>query len=286
MVLALKRGGDGQLAVFTASDTLSIDDIDRLSGSGNMTIGASLGAAEELRLASVAGLTRVLGDLVIDGQMDDDLDMGGNAITNVGNVDGVDVSAHASRHVLGAADELDGDELDVDFAPSYYTPATGTPGSNVDHLAAHLRGIDNELNQKLENVSEDTTPTLGGTLDCNNNHLDDIATAHYNSWTTGDSGTAIDLDFDTYQARTVTLNAANVAIELQTPRGPGAFKLILIQDGTGGRNVTWSTEGSESIYAPSGTLAPDTNANTRTLYGLIYDGSDWTCVKSGTMQTV
>jgi len=127
---------------------------------------------------------------------------------------------------------------------------------------------------------------MAGTLDMGGNHIDDIATAHYNSWATGNSGSAIDIDFDTYQARTVTLNAANVAIELQTPRGPGAFKLILIQDGIGGRNVTWSTEGSESIYAPIGTLAPDTNANVRTLYGLIYDGSDWTCVKSGSMQTV
>jgi len=35
-----------------------------------------------------------------------DLNMGGNAVTNVGNVDGVDVSAHASRHNPGNADAL------------------------------------------------------------------------------------------------------------------------------------------------------------------------------------
>jgi len=123
-------------------------------------------------------------------------DFGGNNITNVGNVDGRDVStdgtnldnhiastanphstdignlgsgtlaelnaavsdatlddagdprdpnAHAGDHVLGGSDEIDGDELDVDFTPSNYTPTTGSPGSNADHLAAHLRGVDNAL---------------------------------------------------------------------------------------------------------------------------------------------
>jgi hypothetical protein len=429
VTLALKQGPNGKLAVFTAADTLSIDDIDRLSGSGNMTIGASLGATEELQLASIAGLTRVLGDLVIDGQMDADLDMGGNSITNVNLVDGVDVSAHSARHVLGGADELDGDELDVDFTPSNYTPTTGTPGSNADHLAAHLRGIDTAIGSATGDVTgpgthgdnivprfngtdtntlqtstatiddngvlhidltgsttgspggmswdnfttgtqayrwgtaandgiqsqyagavtmyafntlifrgdRETTPpsfdanisglsaafineqaasiglavrgassqtaalqqwqnsagtmlceiTAAGDLDLNGKHLDDIATAHYEQWASlTPTGGAIDVVFDAYQAATVTLNAANVTVELQTPRGPGAFKLLLLQDGTGGRNVTWATEGAESIYAPNGTLAPDTNANTYSLYGCIYNGANWFIVKSGSMQTV
>lgn len=38
--------------------------------------------------------------------MSGNLDMGANAINNVGNVDGVDVSAHAARHAPGAADAL------------------------------------------------------------------------------------------------------------------------------------------------------------------------------------
>lgn len=35
-----------------------------------------------------------------------DQDLGGNAITNVGNVDGVDVSGHAARHLSGGADPI------------------------------------------------------------------------------------------------------------------------------------------------------------------------------------
>lgn len=84
----------------------------------------------------------------------------------------VSCTAHASKHTTGAADEVDGDKLDIDWNPSNYTPAT-TPSEadNVDNLAAHLYGIDQGLGQKLENVVEDTTPQLGGDLDCQNNRF-------------------------------------------------------------------------------------------------------------------
>lgn len=73
-------------------------------------------------------------------------DLGGFAITNVGNVDGVDVSAHAARHTGGGADEIDGDQLDIDFTPANYAPdATPPEAADVDDLAAHLAGIDTML---------------------------------------------------------------------------------------------------------------------------------------------
>lgn len=59
-----------------------------------------------------------------------------------GSVDGVDVSAHASRHT-GATDEIDGDQVDIDFTPTNYTPdATPAEAADVDDLTAHLKGID------------------------------------------------------------------------------------------------------------------------------------------------
>jgi len=53
---------------------------------------------------------------------------------------------HAARHIAGAADEIDGDQIDIDFTPTNYTPDT-TPAeaSSVDHLSAHLAGIDDFL---------------------------------------------------------------------------------------------------------------------------------------------
>lgn len=53
---------------------------------------------------------------------------------------------HASEHIKGGGDELDGDKLNVDMTPSNYTPdATVPEAGDVDHLAAHLGGIDNAL---------------------------------------------------------------------------------------------------------------------------------------------
>ena len=57
-----------------------------------------------------------------------------------------DLEDHDSRHITGGVDEIDGDKLDIDFNPSYSTPAT-TPAeaSSVDNLTAHLYGIDQVL---------------------------------------------------------------------------------------------------------------------------------------------
>lgn len=52
---------------FTTTDDLQIDDIIRRAGSGNMTIGGNLGAAEELQLGSATSDVRILGDLIVDG---------------------------------------------------------------------------------------------------------------------------------------------------------------------------------------------------------------------------
>jgi len=43
--------------------------------------------------------------------------------------------------------ELNGDHLNIDFNPTYYTPDDTIPeADNVDDLAAHLKGIDTQLN--------------------------------------------------------------------------------------------------------------------------------------------
>lgn len=54
--------------------------------------------------------------------------------------------SHASDHLTGGSDEIDGDKLDIDYTPTNYTPAT-TPSEadNADNLTAHLYGIDQAL---------------------------------------------------------------------------------------------------------------------------------------------
>jgi len=57
-----------------------------------------------------------------------------------------DAGSHAARHITSGEDEVDGDQLDIDWDPSNYTPDS-SPGeaSDADDLTAHLKGIDDEL---------------------------------------------------------------------------------------------------------------------------------------------
>jgi len=86
--------------------------------------------------------------LLINGtrNMSGNLNMGTFQITNVGNVDGVDVSDHSARHESGGSDEVDGDILDIDFVPANYARTTApTEVSALVHLTAHLAGIDTAI---------------------------------------------------------------------------------------------------------------------------------------------
>ena len=94
-----------------------------------------------------------------------EFDFNAKNVTNIGTVDGVDISGHAARHISAGADEIDGDQLDIDWNPTNYTPTTSpTEVTSLDHLTAHLAGIDTALGaivatDELVKVSaNDTTP--------------------------------------------------------------------------------------------------------------------------------
>jgi microcystin-dependent protein len=55
-------------------------------------------------------------------------------------------TAHASNHIRAGSDIVDGDRLQVDYVPSYYTSDSSdvNAGATTD-LTAHLKGIDNAL---------------------------------------------------------------------------------------------------------------------------------------------
>lgn len=74
---------------------------------------------------------------------------------------GTALSVVASALIKDGAVEIDGDKLDIDWNPSNYTP-TSSPAeaTDVDHLTAHLAGIDAALVGKQRTVE---TITLDGT---------------------------------------------------------------------------------------------------------------------------
>lgn len=75
---------------------------------------------------------------------------------------------HAASHIRAGTDEIDGDKLDIDWNPTNYTPATVTEADNVDHLAAHLKGIDNKLAAAIAHALDSLT--IHSALSDNTNH--------------------------------------------------------------------------------------------------------------------
>jgi hypothetical protein len=70
-----------------------------------------------------------------------------SALTGIGANDHHN-QLHASTHISGGGDQIDGDQLDIDWNPTNYVPATTPPQvSSVDHLTAHLYGIDQAISE-------------------------------------------------------------------------------------------------------------------------------------------
>lgn len=55
------------------------------------------------------------------------------------------LSVVASTLIKGGVCEINGDQLDIDYSPTNYTPSAGGVSSDAEHLSAHLAGIDNAL---------------------------------------------------------------------------------------------------------------------------------------------
>lgn len=144
---------DGSQWVFSVPDngTATIVEDEGVNGLAILWNGTSWGSFGD---AVDHGALVGLGDddhtqyLLVSGAraMTGDLDMGANNVTNVGTVDGVDVSTHAARHIDGGADPIDFDRGEVTYIPTNYTRTT-VPAEvdQLDQLTAHLAGIDNQL---------------------------------------------------------------------------------------------------------------------------------------------
>lgn len=122
----------------------------------------------------------------------------------------------------------------------------------------------------LFNLSEDTTPELGGELDCG---------AHSVGFTqqsgTGDGTTTIDWKLGNKYKH--TFGSQNETFTFTAPSNPCNLLLVLIQDGTGSRTVTWPA----TVKWPGGT-APTltTDASSIDIVSFYYDGTNYFGVAS------
>lgn len=81
----------------------------------------------------------------------------------------------------------------------------------------------------------------------------------------------VNIDFANGNKQVMTLNR-NVSVFLSAP-GIGTYQIVVIQDWTGNRTLTWN---GISMFLGSPTAPPvKTNPNSRTLFTLYYDGSEY-----------
>ena len=97
-----------QLALVVVQQGAGIDSIVDIRPTGGGGASGGGGSGNHSALSNLDKPGDHLWAMLVDGSrvMSGNLDMGGNAIQNVGDVDGVDVSGHASRHNPGGADSL------------------------------------------------------------------------------------------------------------------------------------------------------------------------------------
>lgn len=112
---------------------------------------------------------------------------------------------HASAHITGASDEIDGDKLDVDWDPTYYTPATvNSYSTSADNLTSHLKGIDTAINGKsdsnhthtyaaVEHTHEKDEITDFGTYAATN-HTHDVVDVDFSGATLAQLGVVVPMD--------------------------------------------------------------------------------------------
>ena len=118
----------------------------------------------------------------------------------------------------------------------------------------------------LQNLSEDTTPTLGGELDAGANSIGfTMQTATGDGTTTVDWGNGNHMDF--------TFGAFNETFTFTAPAKPGVYTMSLKQDSVGSRTATWPA----TVKWPAGT-APTLTTTATTGYDVIsfrFDGTNY-----------
>jgi len=153
----------------------------------------------------------------------------GQAIENESQISSV--SGWAGANVTAAINDL------VDGAPAALDTLNELAAA-INDDASYAATITTALSTKLENVVEDTTPQLGGTLDANGNTIDmgtnTITDTKVGQWDTaygwGDHSTQGYLTTDSDTTYTAGSGLTLTGTEFNVHGGSGQFREILIDD--------------------------------------------------------
>ncbi len=156
-----------------------------------------------------------------------------------------------------------------------FTPASGSLTlSGADALTLTTTAETNvtlpTTGTLLANVSEDTTPELGGEMDCGAHSI-----GFTQQTTTGDGTTTIDWKLG--NKFYFTFGAQSDTFTFTAPSNPCNLLLVLKQDGTGSRTATWPN----MVMWPSGTAPTlSTAGGSIDIISFYYDGTNYFGVAS------
>jgi len=92
----------------------------------------------------------------------------------------------------------------------------------------------------------------------------------------GNSGTAKTINWSNGNVQKLTLNSASCTLTLSNPKNGGRYLLVLVQDGTGNRQITWPG----TVKWPGGSAPALSGANKVDVISLVYDGTYYRCGSS------
>jgi len=188
--------------------------------------------------------------------MGGDLNMGGNDITtNIGNVDGVKVSAHAARHGANSTDPLP-NAIALTLSSATGAPAIGTSNSfsRADHV--HDLTIDHV---HLSNIGSNTHATI-------DTHLASTSNPH-----------GVDIADVTPLTTKGDLVARNATIT--TRLAVGANNTVLQADSVQATGIKWTAPGSGGI---GNIIGPGTVVDNRLV---LFNGTTGNLLKQSTVIT-
>jgi len=172
--------------------------------------------------------------------------------TEVSNNTDVDANTTA-RHV--AVTVSDSSEIDFTLTGQDITASLIAASIDETKLDTSVNASLDLADSAMQDLVDDTTPTLGGNLDCSNKNLENIKLAEFNDWVdNGNSGAADTIDFTTGNFQKSTLTAA-VTYTFTDPiatTGVARLGMKIVQDVTGGRDITWpgnvTWDGDEPVW--------------------------------------
>ena len=263
---SLGASGAAELALFDAAldatDLVIKSNVDGLAGKQPLDAG----------LTSIAGLTYVSASFIkltandtyaVRTLAQTLTDIGGAASGGNSDITALTGLTTALGAAYGGTGVLNNAASTLTITGNFATTLTVTEATGVTLPASGTL---------LANLLEDTTPELGGEMDCGAHSIGfTIQTA------TGDGTTTIDWRLG--NKFKFTFGAQNDTLTFTAPTNPCTLMLTIIQDATGSRTITWPA----TVKWPAGT-APTltTTANARDKVALDWDGAqyDGVCTKA------